>query len=343
MSRELGKIWLLLDSRQPGGIESHVLQLADGLKLYGKEVQVVFLQDYGDHPLRGALRDRGIASCSLSGSFISLRLALRQHRPAILHTHGYKAGIYGRLAALLCGIPSLSTYHAGEIGRGKMAIYDWLDRQSARLANKVFAVSPQIAKRLPINSELADNFVNTHGLSHSDGQQIAFVGRLSHEKGPDYFLQLARHFPQHHFHFYGDGPMASPLYREAPDNLHFHGMQRDMSVVWPHIGILVMPSRYEGLPMSALEAMARGIPVLASQVGALDQLIENGCNGWLISPGEQQQLQKRLGEWLTMPPTERQQLSLSARAKIEQRFSANIAIPQLLHHYQLAAACHVAN
>ena len=342
MNTDIGKVWLLLDSRQPGGIESHVLQLANGLKLHNREVQVVFLKHHGDHPLRVALHCLEISSLSLDGSPFSLLRAMRKHRPAILHTHGYKAGIYGRLAARLCHTPSISTYHAGEISSGKLAIYDWLDRQSARLASKVFAVSPQIAERLPVRSELADNFVNTSGLSNSDGKQIAFVGRLSHEKGPDYFLQLAKHFPQLAFHFYGDGPMAAELHQTAPSNLHFHGMQNDMSRIWPQVGLLVMPSRHEGLPMSAIEAMARGIPVLANQVGALEQLIDNGRNGWLIPPGEFQPLQQRLEQWLHMPSIERQQLRLAAKIKVEQRFSANIAIPQLLQYYQ-QATCQAAS
>ena len=342
MNTEIGKVWLLLDSRQLGGIESHVLQLANGLKMHNKEVQVVFLQHHGNHPLRVALQCRDISTLSLDGSPFSLLRAMREHRPGILHTHGYKAGIYGRLAARVCHIPAISTYHAGEIPSGKLAFYDWLDRQSARLASKVFAVSPQIAQRLPVNSELADNFVNTSGLAHSYGKQIAFVGRLSHEKGPDSFLQLAKHFPQHTFHLYGDGPMATELRKVAPANLQFHGMQNDMSRIWPQVGLLVMPSRYEGLPMSALEAMARGIPVLANQVGALDQLIENGRDGWLVQPGEFQQLQWRLEQWFGMSNENRQQLRLAAKIKIEQRFSANIAIPQLLQHYQ-QVACQVAS
>ncbi|MCP3870944.1 MAG: glycosyltransferase family 4 protein [Gammaproteobacteria bacterium] len=339
MSTKTERFWLLLDSSKPGGIESHVLQLADGLTHHGREVQVVFLTHYGNHPLRNELHRRDIPTISLNGRLRALWQAIRKSRPSILHTHGYKAGLYGRLAARLCRIPVVSTYHAGEAPSGKLALYDWLDRKSAGLAAKVFAVSPQIARRLPVSAELADNFINTTGLKSSNGSQIAFVGRLSWEKGPDRFLQLAEQYSQQQFHLYGHGPMSSELERTAPANVQFHGLQSDMSRIWPRIGLLVMPSRHEGLPMAALEAMARGIPVLASRVGALDQLIESGTNGWLVTPGDALELADRLHQWLELSKQDKRNLQHNARLKVEQRFSAAVAIPRLVNRYCRTAGC----
>ena len=331
------KIWLLLDSRNPGGIESHVLQLADGLIRHRQEVEVVFLTNYGEHPLRNELRRRNIPTRSLDGRLRTLWKTMHQARPTLVHTHGYKAGLYGRLAAWLSGTPAVSTYHAGEIASGRVALYDWLDRASARLAAKVFAVSPQIAERLPVSAETFDNFINTDGLTDSRGEQIAFVGRLSREKGPDRFVQLAKRFPQQSFHIYGDGPMASALKNTASGNVHFHGQQSDMNRIWPRIGLLVMPSRHEGLPMAALEAMARGIPLLAYRVGALDRLIEDNRGGWLASPGNSTELAQGLTWWLGMENGNRKEIRRSARQKISQRFSSRIAIPRLIqHYYQIA-------
>lgn len=331
-------IWLLLDSRKPGGIESHVLQLAEGLHNHSEKVTVVFLNHYGDHPLRDALQRLGIRTIDLNGRFITLFNLIRTARPSVLHTHGYKAGIFGRIVARLCRIPVVTTYHAGETPSGMLALYDWLDRQTARLASKVFAVSPQIAQRLPVDSKVIDNFVDTSELDISNGDQIAFVGRLSAEKGPDYFLQLACHFPEYHFHIYGDGPQATELKASAPGNIIFHGQQNDMASIWPDVGLLVMPSRYEGLPMAALEAMARGIPVLASRVGALDQLVDSGSNGWLVTPGNSNELIKCLQLWLDMSAQQRNRFKQAARQKILRRFSADIAIPQLIANYSQIAS-----
>jgi len=330
-------IWLLLDSRSPGGIESHVLQLAVGLHNHNEEVTVVFFSNYGDHPLRNALQKQGISSISLDGKITSLYKAIRQEQPSVIHTHGYKAGIVGRILARLFKIPVASTYHAGESTSGLLGFYCWLDRLTAILADRIFAVSPQIASHLPNATQVSDNFIDTHNVQISMQNQIAFVGRLSKEKGPDIYLLLARQFPQLDFHIYGDGPMAIELQDSAPGNTYFHGQQEDMTSIWQKIGLLVMPSRHEGLPMAALEAMARGIPVLASNVGALDQLIDSGTNGWLTIPGNSHELVNRLHLWINMNNAQKQRFKQAARQKIEQRFSADMAIPKLINCYRLIA------
>jgi len=330
-------IWILLDSRNPGGIESHVFQLARGLHTRNENVTVVFFADYGDHPLKTGLQQHGINTICLDGHMITLWKAIRKARPWILHTHGYKAGISGRIMAVLYNIPVVSTYHAGEISSGKLKMYDWLDRKTACLASRVFAVSSQIAQRLPVNARVVDNFVDSN-MTVLNGKQIAFTGRLSMEKGPDYFLKLASRFPEYLFHVYGDGPLATKLKIAAPGNIRFHGQQNDMTRVWPDIALLVMPSRHEGLPMAALEAMAQGIPVLAFRVGALDQLVDTGSNGWLVAPGNNNKLADCLRLWTGMNEQQKRLFRQAARQKILQRFSADIAIPQLVACYRQIAS-----
>jgi glycosyltransferase involved in cell wall biosynthesis len=328
------KIWLLLDSRKAGGIESHVLQLAKGLQDYGEAPLVVFLSNYGQHPLRDQLLKVGVSHTTLDGRLSTLFHKLQQEQPALLHTHGYKAGIFGRLSAWINNIPVFSTYHAGEIASGKLAFYDRLDRWTAVFADHLFAVSPQISKRLPGTVEVFDNFVNSNDLSDSMGQQIAFVGRVSCEKGPDYFAYLAEHIPNTPFHLYGDGPQLHALKENCSDNLHLHGQQDNMETVWPQIGLLVIPSRYEGLPMAALEAMARGIPVVAFRVGALDKLIQHNYNGWLIEPGEIEQLAIQIICWQKMSATDKQRLQSAAKEMIGSKFSSKVAIPKLIALYR---------
>jgi len=330
-------LWLLLDSRHPGGIESHVLQLAEGLHQHRLNIQVVFLNNYGNHPLRNALNNKKIPTFSLNGKLSSLWSLIRRQQPALIHTHGYKAGILGRLMAKINAIPVVSTYHSGELPVGKLQIYDLLDRYSAVWASKVYVVSSEIASRLHVKSEVADNFVSTTNLTSSIGQQIAFVGRISIEKGPDIFIRLACCFPEEQFHIYGTGPMEDELKRIAPNNVTFHGQQNDMTRVWQDIGLLVMPSRYEGLPMAALEAMARSIPVIASDVGALNTLIAHNHNGWLVEPLQLGQLSHQLFEWLEMAESKQHTFKVEARDTITARFCADVVIPQLIRNYQQLA------
>ena len=327
-------IALLLDSRHPGGIESHVLALARGLMQLQQPVKVIFLADHGPHPLRSALTAAKIPNHSLDGTASGLWHYLHHHRPTLLHTHGYKAGILGRLLAWLCKLPCVSTFHAGETPRGRLAWYDRLDRLSAPLAGRVLAVSPAIAARLPGPVTVQDNFIDCQGLETSTGEQIAYVGRLSEEKGPDRLLPLASAFPQLTFHCYGDGPMRPALEETAPANLVFHGQQSDMATIWPRIALLLMPSRHEGLPMAALEAMARGIPLIASRVGALPSLVENQVNGWLVSSGAHDALAGTLAHWQAMSPEQRRAVGRRAGATIARRFASHRHLPVLVALYR---------
>lgn len=331
------KIWLALDSRGFGGIESHVEQLALGLGNAATDVRVVFLNDYGSHPVQRRLLYSGMQCDSLDGRVTSLWQKVRKERPDVIHTHGYKAGILLRPMCKALGITCASTFHSGEEKQGKLRIYDWLDRHTAFLADKVFAVSTPILATLPCRAELADNFVNTRDIKPSSGEDIAFVGRLSKEKAPDRYIRLAKHFPYMDFHIYGDGPMRKSLEKSAPPNVIFHGAQQDMRAVWPNIGLLVIPSRAEGLPMSSLEAMARGIPVAAFNVGALDKLIQDNQNGWLLPPGDMAAMVEVIRDWRNCDPQLRIKRQLNAISTVRKHYSAEAVVPKLLKAYGGAA------
>jgi glycosyltransferase involved in cell wall biosynthesis len=327
-------VWLLLDSSKPGGIESHVMQLASGLRSHGVAVSVVFLADHGKHPMKDALDKAGIDRRFLKGSFYSLVKALKNSKPALVHTHGYKAGILGRAAGQIVGIPVASTFHAGETGRGRMRFYDTLDRQTAKLASLVYAVSNDIANKLPAPSRVLDNFVDTRDCVTSSGDKIAFVGRLSHEKGPDRFVDLAESFPSIPFHVYGDGPLGDKLRQSAPANLAFHGQQASMKPLWSEIGLLVMPSRHEGMPMAALEAMSHGIPVIASKVGAMQRVVQDGSNGWLVNEGDMAALRDRLQLWLALDERQKNRMRVAASERIMSEFSVDSVIPEIIAGYR---------
>ena len=180
-----------------------------------------------------------------------------------------------------------------------------------------------------------DNFIELPPKPELSGREIAFVGRLSHEKGPDYMLDLARAAPDLELHLYGDGPMADELAAAAPSNLHLHGLQSDMASVWHRIGTLLMPSRYEGLPMAALEAMGRGIPVMGFDVGALPKLLADG-GGQLVQPGCTEQLLDALRAWLGQSEADQAAVREQARAVVRDRFSTDAQLPRLLSIYASA-------
>lgn len=317
------EVWLLLDSSGAGGIESHVAELAAGLAEAGETARVLFLRNHGPHPLRQRLDSEGIPHENLAGGFRDVVRRLRASAvPVLLHTHGYKANLFGRAAAMLTGTPVIATYHAGEKPPGMLAWYDRADRWTSFLGGRI-AVSRPILARLPFGGDLIPNFVAVPpapcALESPD--TVAFVGRMSPEKGPDLFCDLARAFPGPAYVAFGAGPMLEPLRIANPGHVTFLGARSGMAGAWRQIGLLAITSRAEGLPLAALEAMANGVPVASFAVGALPEVIEDGRNGYIVPPGDLDGLGERVSRWRALSGDARAALSAAARATIVSRFS----------------------
>lgn len=179
---------------------------------------------------------------------------------------------------------------------------------------------------------MLNNFV-TIPEQHCRYKEIAFVGRLSHEKGADRFIDIARQIPDVEFSIYGDGPEKPRLVESAPTNVIFHGHQSDMDAVWRNISVLVISSRYEGLPMAALEAMARGIVVISLDVGRLPDLIQDGQNGFLAH--DIPALTDKINNWLEMSHSEQYPMRYKAIETIKAHYSSRSIIPILIERYQI--------
>ncbi len=357
-SVEKGELWILIDSLTYGGIETHVVELANGLKQYDQQIRVVLLARY-DKP--SAIIDK-LQSLDIPYSYVEdlynrsvnaanahsngplpiplkqLLVSIRTFKPSVVHAHGYKASIFSKLCKLVSdsSFSQLTTFHAGETPVGRVKWYDRLDRYTAFLSNQRLSVSQAIQDKVPAKSHVLNNFIampNAVSGSQTDSarQQIAFVGRLSHEKGPDRFIKLAQEHPEVTFTLYGDGDMRDELTNHASDNVRFAGFQTNMAQCWGEIDLLVITSRFEGLPMTAIEAMARGIPVLSLNVGAIANLIEDQKNGWIAS--DMDALSTQLQSYLTLAPKELHSIQCSARTTVSSNFSTEAVIPQVLKLY----------
>ncbi|EGQ9240819.1 glycosyltransferase family 1 protein [Vibrio parahaemolyticus] len=340
----VGEVWIFVDSRIFGGIESHILELAKGILAFGHAVRIVLPTEYtpqaqlvekaqaANIPTSYLPQISGVPSNTIA--IKHLTSAVAHHQPSVLHTHGYKASILARTAKLLTRtFPRLvSTYHAGESSSGKLWLYDGLDRCSGYLSDHCFAVSKSIQDKVLCPSQLLNNFVALPSMNNHY-QEISFVGRLSHEKGADQFIELAKACPDYRFSIYGDGPERQNLETTAPENVIFHGHQTDMNAVWENISVLIISSRFEGLPMAALEAMARGIVVISLKVGRLPDIIQSGNNGFIAD--DVPALALNLQYWMTMEKSQQERIRKNARQTIVEQFSTESVIPVLLTQYQI--------
>lgn len=333
-------IWQFIDSSGVGGAERHVATISASCLKRGVAVRVVLLQDHGFNPWLDQLQAAEVPAQVLDGSFRELFIEMRRQRPHLVHTHGYKAGIFGRAAAKLISIPVVSTFHSGERGQWPVSAYEWLDEWSA-LASTNIAVSDAVAARLPWPAVVMSSYVDIPAIAPSEGlpPRIVFAGRLSAEKGPDVFCDLAARAPEVlKFDVYGEGPMREELEGRYGNKVRFHGAVADMDGVWGGAGLLVMPSRFEGMPLAALEAMAHGIPVLAAPVGGLRYLVSEGETGWFFNPDDWQEGLRKISLWRAMDATAQSKMRQACRAVVERQFSEQAQFGHLIRAYARAGS-----
>ena len=338
----MSDILLLLDSSGIGGIESHVATLSLALERAGHRARVVLLARHGDNPFEAQLAAQGRRFEALDGRFRSLVARFAGGDVGLVHTHGYKAGVLGRLAARLVGVPVVSSFHAGERGAFPVGLYQRLDEWTAFLGGRI-AVSRPIAAKLPFAARIVPNFVAMPPMTapRSGRARIGFVGRLSPEKGPDRFVGLAARFSGlAEFHVFGDGPLRAGLSASSVAGLTFHGTCTDPERIWSSIDALVLPSRAEGLPMAALEAISRGVPVFATDVGDVAQITRDGRAGELVPAGTDESvvaaLEAALRGWLSLSAADRRALALSARAHAAETFGPEAGVAAILAAYRAA-------
>lgn len=172
------------------------------------------------------------------------------------------------------------------------------------------------------------------GLRHdlglpADVPVVGFLGRLSPEKGPEVFLRAALlvngRLPQAHFVVVGGGPMEATL-REfvarfrLEDRVHFAGVRADVPELLNELDLLVSSSHSEALPLAVMEAMSSGLPVIATRVGGVPDLVAQGETGWLVAPLDFEELAQRVVQVLSTPG-EAARLGGRARARAVERLS----------------------
>lgn len=178
------------------------------------------------------------------------------------------------------------------------------------------------------------NFVDVAYRSSDDRRGGLFVGRLAPEKGIDVLVEVLSQRPGSTFDVIGSGPEQSRL--ERCPGVHLLGWQ-EADVIVEHMrraAWLVMPSIwYENFPRTLVEAFACGLPVIASRLGAMAELIDDGRTGLLFEPGSATALARCL-EWAESHPREMRQMGENARREYERKYTPAINYRQLVDIYR---------
>lgn len=331
-------IWHLIDSSTIGGAERHIAIVIQCLRERNIPAEAVLYQDYPANRWVGQLAAGQVPFRILDGSISGLIAALRQAQPALLHVHGYKAGILGRFPARLFGIPVVTTFHSGERSSGRLGFYELVDEWTSILGERI-CVSSAIQARMPFKAAVIKNFVPDSAAPPANAlpRRAAFVGRLTKEKGPDTFCDIAAHRPSEaEWHVYGDGPMRRELETRFGKIVQFHGLVPDLTDVWPDTGLVVMPSRFEGLPYAALEALSAGVPILAARVGGLPEAVVESETGWMFEPGDVAGALAGFDAWLALDPSAQAEMRFRCWRHVKDYFSESSEMPKLISVYRKA-------
>ena len=267
---------------------------------------------------------------------IILRLVryIKQNKIDIVETAVFPADVYGRISARLANVPVIiSTMHR-VADHKQEAIYRVLffaDTLTMALTTRIIAVSKAGKNYLiswhrvkPDKIRVIYNGIAPLKYDHSidikkykrklnlqhDMPTVAFIGRLVTLKGVNYLLEAAasilRSGERVQFVVVGDGPLKKRLINHAKSlgvskHVHFIGFRKDIPQILSVIDILVVPSLWEGLPLTILEAMFAGKPIIATRVGGIPEAVMDRETGILISPRDCHALSRGILELLNDP------------------------------------------
>jgi glycosyltransferase involved in cell wall biosynthesis len=177
------------------------------------------------------------------------------------------------------------------------------------------------------------------------GAYVGFAGRLSAEKGIPVLLEAARNLPLIPFRIAGSGPMFDSLLKAAPPNVHFDGLldRNELSIFYNNARVVVVPSiSFETSSLVALEAMAHGLPVIGSRIGALPEVVLEGVTGRLFDTGKAEQLAHCISD-LWDDPGQLEAMGAAGRQLVRKEHSPAKFLARTLKTYEKAVALHKRN
>jgi glycosyltransferase involved in cell wall biosynthesis len=273
----------------------------------------------------------------------SLSALVARLRPGVVHTHGYRADVIGGAVARAHRIPTVSTVHGFTGGGIRNRLYERVQFLALRRADAVIAVSVPLVERLAHNGvprpkircipngfaplvDTATRAAARQGLGIATDALVAgWVGRLSREKGADVMLDaLAESGPRWHLSIIGEGDEFDHLRQKAEtlgisNRVSWHGPVANAGSLLTAFNAFVLSSRTEGTPITLLEAMNAGVPIIATRVGGVPDVV--GASHALLVPPEQPGMIAQALSEIEREPSAASERSVRARERLVQSFS----------------------
>ena len=334
----------LVTTLEVGGLEQVVFHLARSGAAAGLASRVLCLTEAG--PLAPRFRAAGVPVEALGGSLrrlpTVLRLAryLRRLRPHVLHTHNPVPHYFGAAASWAAGVPLLVHTKHGR-NRPELPRLVFLNRLAAHLSDCVVAVSEdaaEVARRRervpPRKLRVIHNGVDIVAFAppryeSGSGERVIHVARLNLIKDQPTLLRAARLVadaaPAFQLDLVGDGPERGALQKLRDDlglegRVHFLGERGDVAALLGAADVFVLSSIGEGLSLTLLEAMASGLPVVATRVGGNAEVVVQGRTGLLVPPGSPSELADAILS-LFRDPERARRMGEAGRRRVEEAFN----------------------
>ena len=290
---------------------------------------------------------------------LRLAQLIRRERPTILHTHTAKAGAVGRIAALLAADARppivVHTFHGhvlrGYFGPLRTLGFRLLERWLARITTALIAVSPEVRDDLVrlgvaprekftvvrLGIELEQRIADRDGRDETrrvlgigpDRFTVGWIGRMTGVKRTSDVLLAFKRLRERGVDaclcMVGDGPERDQVERRAHElgimrDTLFLGYQEEVAPFYAAFDAMILPSANEGTPVSAIEALAAGRPVVATRVGGVPDVVRDGEDGFLVDLGAVDQLADSLAR-LAEDPALREAMGSAGRARVLPRYS----------------------
>ena len=270
-------------------------------------------------------------------TFFKVYRIIRKFKPQIVHSHTAKAGTIGRLAAKLAGVPIvIHTFHGhvfhSYFSRLKTNFFLLIERFCGRFTDRVITISQRqfddirgfkviredriVVVSLGLDLEGFVKFSHRNGevrreLGVSDNcKLVGIVGRLVPIKNHNLFFDAARRITEKltdvRFVVVGDGELRDELRGfiqklGIEDKVSFLGWRNDLAKIYSDLDVLVLTSLNEGTPVAVIEAMASEVPVVATRVGGVPDLVDDGVTGYLVESGDKVGLVEAITKVLNNP------------------------------------------
>lgn len=360
IARTRPHLMLVITKAERGGAQTHVLEL---LRLRDHAQITVVAGDDGF--LLEEARALGLETVVIPDliapldpihdlrALVALTRLFRQRQPDLVHLHSSKAGLLGRVAAKLSGIPAVFTAHGWAFAEGvpvqRRQLAIWAERLASPLSAAIIAVSAydrDLAVRLNVTRKAV---VIHNALPHSSlpaprpaqairPVRLAMVARFAAAKDQFLLLRAAAAFPETEVWLIGDGetrPQAEALTRHLgmADRVKFWGNRKDVDQLLAESDVFCLCSHYEGFPISILEAMRAGLPVLASNVGGVAEAVRDGETGLLVAHHDVAHWRLALAKVVDDQGL-RRQLGTAGRARFEAEFTAAPMLERTWRVYQ---------